>query len=225
MAWTLGSTLVFTVTAAAAAGSPPHSSQHGIPEGRATIRGPAFERPLELAGQPYFDLIYLTGLVPDWSPPPPGQRMSEPSSDEIGSAHEVTYSFRVAGQKPVFLKQMLYFGTEGFGEVLVETKPGQVIPLGGGDRLEVPGGWWRSIVLGDFLGAVAVAKGLPEFSSEPTDPVSAPARTPTAPDADPPPAGEQVTSTSRLLLGIAALSLLLLIGAVESRPGKLKTPS
>jgi hypothetical protein len=56
----IGSSVVLALTAMA---SPSHSTQHRIPERRATIRGPALDRPLELAGQPYFDLVYLTGLV------------------------------------------------------------------------------------------------------------------------------------------------------------------
>lgn len=222
MAWMTGSTMVLVLTATAAAASPPHTSQHRIPEGRATIRGPALDRPLELGGQPYFDLIYLAGLVPDWSPPPPGQRTSEPSFDEIGALHQVSYSFRVAGRKPVSLEQTLYLRPGGLGEAWVETKPEQVIPLVGGGRLMVPSGWWRSEVLGDFLRGVMLAGGLTGSASVATGPVSPSRPAPTAAVTELPRGTAREAKSSRMLIGIAALGLLLLIGAVEARPGPLQ---
>lgn len=218
MTWALGSTVVLALTAVASAASPPHSSQHQLPEGRATIRGPALDRPLELAGQPYFDLVFLAGLVPEWSPPPPGQRMPEPSADEIGASYDVAYSFPVADGDPVSLAQTLHFGNPNLGEVWVNTKAGQWIPLVDGGRLEAPGGWWRSDVLGDFLRAVAVAEGFSGFPSAETNAITAGQTTMAAPTASDPPRTEAPATTSRVLLGLGALGLLLLIGALESRP-------
>jgi hypothetical protein len=219
MAWALSSTVVLALTAVASAASPPHSSQHQIPEGRATIRGPALDRPLELAGQPYFDLVFLAGLVPEWSPPPPGQRVSEPSADQIGASYDVDYSFPVADREPVSLAQTLHFGNQNLGEVWVNTKAGQWIPLVDGGRLKAPGGWWRSDVLGDFLRAVALAEGLSGFPPAETNAITTSQTTVTAPTAsDPPRTTDERATTSGVLLGLGALGLVLVIGALESRP-------
>jgi hypothetical protein len=220
MAWALGSTVVLALTAVASAASPPHSTQHQIPEGRTTIRGPALDRPLELAGQPYFDLVFLAGLVPEWSPPPPGHRVSEPSAEQIGASYDVSFSFQVAERESVSLAQTLHFGTQNLGEVWVNTKTGQWIPLVTGGRLEAPGGWWRSDVLDDFLRAVAVAEGLSGFPPPEMQTTSDGRTTAAAPPAsDPPRTTEEPATTPRVLLGLGALGLLLLIGALESRPG------
>jgi hypothetical protein len=187
------------------------------------IRGPALDRPLELAGQPYFDLVFLAGLVPEWSPPPPGQRGPEPSAEQIGASYDVSYSFPVAGREPVSLAQTLHFGTEDLAGVWVNTKAGQWIPLVNGGRLEAPGGWWRSDVLDDFLRAVALAEGLSGFPPAETNAISAGQTTGATPTAsDPPRATERPATTSRVLLGLGALGLLLLIGALESRPRGLR---
>jgi hypothetical protein len=222
MAWALGSTLVLVLTAVASAASPPHSSQHQIPDGRATIRGPGLDRPLELAGQPYFDLVFLAGLVPEWSPPPPGQRVAEPSAEQIGASYEVSYSFPVDQGEPVSLVQTLNFGTHGLGEVWTKTKAGQWIPLVNGGRLEAPAGWWRSDMLDDFLRAVALAEGLSGFPPPVTQATSDGETTAEVPPGIELQPTERPATTSRVLLGLGALGLLLLIGALESRPGALR---
>jgi hypothetical protein len=138
--------------------------QPQIRDGQAVIRGPGLARPLELAGQPFFDLIYLAGLLPDWSPPPPGEHVPSSPVGTLGPPYEVLYSFPAARQgRPVSLEQTFYFEAPNLGDVLVHTLPGQGIPLTGGGRLDVPEGWWRSPVLGDFLQAVALPEGIAEF--------------------------------------------------------------
>lgn len=207
--------------------SPPHSSQHRIPEGKAVIRGSALDGSLELAGQPFFDLVYLGGLVPDWSPPPPGQRVSTPPpARQLGPPLEVEYSFRLGKQRAVPLTQTLYPETGAGGGILVHTPAGQIIPLVGGGRLDAPEGWWRSEVLPGFLRAVAVAEGLTAFPPDSTELSAAVEQTaePAPPEADPPPTTEGVPTRIRIVLGLAALALLLLLGAVESRPSHLRAP-
>jgi hypothetical protein len=225
MAWALGSTVVLALTAVASAASPPHSAQHQLPEGQATIRGPGLDQPLDLTGQPYFDLVYLAGLVPEWSPPPPGQRDAPPSGVRLGPAYDLFYSFPVPGQGPVPLVQTLYFGKPA-GGVWVNTLAGQGIPLAGGGRLEVPEGWWRSQVLDDFLRSAALAEGLTGFPPEDTQTNSDLETIGTSrPNTDPSPTTEEPSTTTRVLLGLATLGLLLLIGAVEGRLGAIvRTP-
>ncbi|HET6770182.1 MAG TPA: hypothetical protein VFH75_00910 [Actinomycetota bacterium] len=74
-------------------------------------------------------------------------------------------------------------------------------------------------MLDDFLRAVAFAEGLSGFPPAETKPILAGQTTAAAPTAsDPPLTTEGPAATSRVLLGLGALGLLLLIGALESRP-------
>lgn len=207
--------------------SPPHSSQHRLPEGKAVIRGFALDGSLELSGQPFFDLIYLAGLVPDWSPAPPGQRVSTPPpKGELGPPLEVEYSFHLGKQGTVPLTQTLYPGTGAGGGILVHTPAGQIIPLVGGGRLDAPEGWWHSEVLPGFLRAVAVAEGLTAFPPDSIESSATVEQTAESapPEADPGLTTEGVPTRTRIALGLAALALLLLLGAIESRPSHLRAP-
>lgn len=197
--------------------------QPRIPEGQAVIRGPGLTRPLELGGQPFFDLIYLAGLIPDWSPPPPGQYVRSSPQGTLGHVYDVVYSFPISGQTPVALEQTLYFEAPSSGGVWVHTLAGRGIPLTGGGRMDVSEGWWRSPVLGDFLRAVALAQGIVEFPPD-TAPTASSASDETVPAASPElePSAEAAAGT-RVLVGLAALGLMLFLGAFGSRPTKGKT--
>ncbi len=194
------------------------SVQPRIPEGHAAIRGPGLERPLQLTGQPFFDLVYLAGLVPEWSPPPPGQRVPPPPPERLGPAYDVFYSFPSAGRGPVPLVQTLYYGATDGETVWIHTLSGQGIPLTGESRLDVPEGWWLSPVLDDFLRAVALAEGVAAFpppDQAPAGPSAQPMTT-LSPEAEP--AEEVAGRATRSLLGVAAIGLLLILGALSSRP-------
>lgn len=192
--------------------------QPQIPEGQAVIRGPALARPLELAGQPFFDLIYLAGLLPDWSPPPPGQHFPSSPAGDLGRPYDVLYSFPVSGQGPVLLEQTFYIEAPNPGEVWVHTFANQGIPLTEGGRLGVSEGWWRSPVLRDFLRAVALAQGIAGFLPDKAQAAASPSdETAMAASREPGPSEEAATGT-RVLLGLAALGLMLFLGALGSRP-------
>jgi hypothetical protein len=198
------------------------SVQPHIPEGHVMIRGPGLERPLGLAGQPFFDLVYLAGLVPDWAPSPPGRRVPPPTSARLGPAYDVFYSFPSAGRGPVPLVQTLYFGATDREEVWIHTLSGQGIPLAGERRLDVPEGWWQSPVLDDFLRAVALAEGITAFPPPGVHAAGGGFASPTVPSrsGDPVSAGGPPRTATRSLLGLAAIGLLLILGALSSRPAR-----
>jgi hypothetical protein len=193
--------------------------QPQIPDGEAVIHGPGLARPLELAGQPFFDLTYLAGLLPDWSPPPPGQHVPSPPAGTLGPPYDVVYSFPVAGQRrPVSLEQTFYFEAPNLGDVWVHTLAGQGIPLTGGGRLDVPEGWWRSPVLSDFLQAVALPEGIAEFPPVQAEAAASSSDTTAIPASREPEPSEAAAPGTRVLLGIAALGLMLFLGSLGSRP-------
>jgi hypothetical protein len=221
----LGSAVTLALAVGVAFEAPASASvRPRIPEGQAAIRGPGLDRPLELSGQPFFDLIYMAGLIPDWSPPPPGQHVPSSPAGPLGPPYDVFYSFPVAGQGPVPLVQTFYFEAANRGVVWVHTLRGQGIPLTGGGRLDVPEGWWRSPVLSDFLRAVALAEGITEF---PPDEAQAPAspsdQTAIAAPGQPEESEEAPGAGTRVLLGLGALGLLLLLGAFGGRPAGERT--
>jgi hypothetical protein len=200
---------------------PPFASvQPRIPEGNVVIRGPGLERPLELKGQPFFDLVYLAGLVPEWSPSPPGQRVPPPTSERLGTAYDIFYTFPIAGRGPVPLVQTLYFGATDRREVWIHTLSGQGIPLTPERRLDVPEGWWQSSVLDDFLRAVALAEGITTFPPPESHAPGSLSASPPVPSRSPNAgsAREASRTATRSLLGVAAIGLLLILGALSSRP-------
>jgi hypothetical protein len=200
------------------------SVQPRIPEGFVEIRGPGLGRPLQLTGQPFFDLVYLAGLVPEWSPPPPGRRVPPPPSERLGPAYDVFYTFPSAGRGPVPLVQTLYYGAKDRGMVWIHTLSGQGIPLTGVTRLEVPEGWWQSSVLDDFLRAVALAEGIAAFPPGEVQAAAGPTPQPATTSSPKTGPEEERGKATRSLLGVAAIGLLLLLGALSSRPAVGKRP-
>jgi hypothetical protein len=195
-----------------------------IPDGQAAIRGPGLDRPLELSGQPFYDLMYMAGLIPNWSPPPPGQHVQSSPAGPLGPPYDVFYSFPVAGQGPVPLVQTFYFEAPNRGVVWVHTLAGQGIPLTGGGRLDVPEGWWQSAVLHDFLRAVALAEGISEFPPDKVQPAASPSEeTAIAASREIELSEEAPGAGTRVLLGLGALGLLLLLGAFGGRPAGERT--
>ena len=191
--------------------------EQGVGEGGALIRGPGMERPLEVAGQPFFDLVHLAGLMPESSPPAPGSRVPEPATGRPGIRYDVLYSFPMRGQGPIPVVQELYVAPGG--EVAwTHTRPGQAIPLHEGGELPAPGGWWRSRVLADFLGGLARAEGIAELGSQPAE--TGEASPLPGPDEEERAARDAETEQAtawRTLVGLVALGALLLVGALGSR--------
>jgi hypothetical protein len=185
------------------------------PSGNATIEGPGLNKPIVLSGQPLWDFLYLTRLLRGTSGPPPG-RSGSPDPRNLGPRYEVAILLAPSNDHGrIRIRQVLFpYSRSETGKLVawVYTSPSQRLPTGERSPFQLASGWWSSHVLFKFLLAV----GLPESAPNPeaTDNETREVR----PGQSPP-----GFSRRGVWLGLLALGVLLLLGAVTGRPSETHT--
>lgn len=186
-------------------------NQEAPSPGRATIDGAGLSRPIRLGGQPFFDLVYLSGLVRDWSPPPPGEPVL-PAPD-LGPRLLIRYTFQAPGGS-IRVRQHLYLSNGR--AAWTYTPPGQQIAVAGDKTVVAPSGWWRSRILGEFLSAVGLQRAVLNPVTDVIEAVGVAER--------PADGASQGVPPSSVGVGLAALALLLLAAALAGRTQQTARP-